>query len=172
MYERGIFIFRRDLRIYDNIGLWEAMRRCKTVFPIFIFTPEQVSSANAYRSQNAVQFMIESLDDLDRSLRGEGAGLMTFYGDNVQVITSMIRNLKIDCIFFNKDYTPYSLERDRGIRELCEKTLIPCETFADYYLFEPGQFGKDGAGDPEIYKKFTPFYVKTLKNVKLIQSLF
>ena len=170
MYERGIFIFRRDLRIYDNIGLWEATRRCKTVLPIFIFTPEQVSSANAYRSQNAVQFMIESLDDLDRSLRGEGAGLMTLYGDNIQVLTSMIRELKIDCIFFNKDYTPYSLQRDRGIHDLCEKTGIACETFADYYLFEPGQFGKEGVGDPEIYRKFTPFYVKTLKNVKLIQT--
>ena len=71
MYERGIFIFRRDLRINDNIGLWEATRRCKTLLPIFIFTPEQVSSENKYRSQNAVQFMIESLDDLDKSLRAK-----------------------------------------------------------------------------------------------------
>ena len=170
MYERGIFIFRRDLRINDNIGLWEATRRCKTLFPIFIFTPEQVSSENQYRSQNAIQFMIESLDDLDKSLLGEGSRLMTLYGDNVQVLTSMIRTMKIDCIFFNRDYTPYSLKRDRGIHELCEKMSVACETFSDYYLFEPGKFGKNGLNDPDIYKKFTPFYTKALKNLKHIQA--
>ena len=62
------------------------------------------------------------------------------------------------------------MQRDRGIHDLCEKTGVGCETFADYYLFEPGHFGKEGVGDPEIYRKFTPFYVKTLKNVKVIQT--
>ena len=170
MYERGIFIFRRDLRIKDNIGLWEATRSCKTLFPIFIFTPEQVSIDNQYRSQNAIQFMIESLDDLDEALRGEKSGLNTLYGDNIQVLTNMIKSLKIDCVFFNRDYTPYSLKRDRGITELCEKLGVACETFADYYLFEPGKFGKEGMSDPDIYKKFTPFYNKAMENLKHIQT--
>ena len=170
MYERGIFIFRRDLRIKDNIGLWEATRMCKTLFPIFIFTPEQVGSDNQYRSQNAIQFMIESLDDLDNELKNERSGLMTFYGDINLVLTAMIRSLKIDCVFFNRDYTPYSLRRDKDIHELCDKCGVGCETFADYYLFEPGKFGKAGMDDPEIYRKFTPFYTKALENIKHIQT--
>ncbi len=171
MFDRGIFIFRRDLRITDNIGLSEATHKCKTVFPIFIFTPEQVGKDNKYRSQNAVQFMIESLDDLDSELKANGSGLISLYGDNIQVLTSIIHTLKIDCIFFNRDYTPYSLTRDRGIHELCDKLGVACETFSDYYLFEPGTFGKDGfAEDAEIYKKFTPFYTKALKNKEHIPT--
>ena len=34
----NIFIFRRDLRIYDNKGLNEAMNNFENIIPIFIFT--------------------------------------------------------------------------------------------------------------------------------------
>ena len=64
MFENGLFIFRRDLRIQDNIGLNEAVTNCKNIYPIFIFTPEQVTEKNKFKSENAIQFMIESLDDL------------------------------------------------------------------------------------------------------------
>jgi deoxyribodipyrimidine photo-lyase len=69
MYENGLFIFRRDLRIQDNIGLNLAVNECKYVHTIFIFTPEQVSNNNDFKSNNAVQFMIESLDDLSKNIK-------------------------------------------------------------------------------------------------------
>lgn len=65
--ENGLFIFRRDLRIVDNKGLLEASRKCANVFTVFIFTPEQVTSANKFKSDNAVQFMIESLPFLKKA---------------------------------------------------------------------------------------------------------
>jgi len=37
----------------------------------FIFTPEQIdASKNNYKNDNCVQFMIESLKDLDKQLEG------------------------------------------------------------------------------------------------------
>jgi deoxyribodipyrimidine photolyase len=59
-FENGLFIFRRDLRVIDNIGLNLANSKCKRIYPVFIFTPEQVTSANKFKSDNAVQFMIET----------------------------------------------------------------------------------------------------------------
>ena len=38
MYQNSIFIFRRDLRLTDNLGLIEALENSKNVIPIFIFT--------------------------------------------------------------------------------------------------------------------------------------
>ena len=63
-FENGLFIFRRDLRIIDNNGLNLLNEYCKNIYTIFIFTPEQVGSGNKYKSDNSVQFMIESLHDL------------------------------------------------------------------------------------------------------------
>ncbi len=64
----SIFIFRRDFRIKDNTA-WNEMlnnNEISKIYPIFIFTPEQISSVNSYKSDNAVQFMIESLLELNK----------------------------------------------------------------------------------------------------------
>jgi deoxyribodipyrimidine photolyase len=82
MSENGLFIFRRDFRVVDNNGLNLLNSLCKRVYPVFIFTPEQVSGTNKYKSNNAVQFMIESLADLASEIKKGGGQLHTFYGKN------------------------------------------------------------------------------------------
>ena len=79
-FENGLFIFRRDFRIIDNNGLNLANETCKNIYPIFIFTPEQVGNSNQYKSDNSVQFMIESLEDLTSQISKQGGNLLTFYG--------------------------------------------------------------------------------------------
>jgi|SaaInlV_150m_DNA_4_1039716.scaffolds.fasta_scaffold02954_2 deoxyribodipyrimidine photolyase len=32
MFEKGLFIFHRDLRIVDNVGLCQAWKQCKSVY--------------------------------------------------------------------------------------------------------------------------------------------
>lgn len=152
----GLFIFRRDLRTFDNHGFIEACSRCSTLYVCFIFTPEQVSAANPYRSQPAIQFMIESLESLNGDL---GNKLMFFYGENAAVIKSLIPVLKVDAVFFNRDYSPYAVKRDEEIDELCAANNVECTHFADYYLYEPGSIHNGTGG---FYKKFTPFYKHVL----------
>ena len=152
----GLFIFRRDLRTFDNHGFIEACSRCDKLYVCFIFTPEQIGVDNPYRSQPAIQFMIESLDSLNQDL---GNKLMFFYGTNAAVIKSLIPVLKLDVLFFNRDYSPYAVKRDEEIKKLCEKSGIDCVHFADYYLYEPGSVHNGTGG---FYKKFTPFYNQVL----------
>ena len=59
MTSYNLFIFRRDLRLSDNNGLNYAMNNYENIIPLFIFTPEQVSDKNKFKSNNAIQFMIE-----------------------------------------------------------------------------------------------------------------
>ena len=95
-FENGLFIFRRDLRIQDNIGLNLATEQCKNIYPIFVFTPEQVTDKNKFKSDNAIQFMIESLDDLQSNISKQGGVLNTFYGENETIVKRLISKWKID----------------------------------------------------------------------------
>ena len=70
MVKNGLFIFHRDFRIIDNIGLNGAAKDCDKLYTSFVFTNEQVVR-NSYKSQNSIQFMIESLNDLSKQLSGE-----------------------------------------------------------------------------------------------------
>ena len=74
MTEIHIFLFRRDFRIHDNLALNRLIAECGSggsgsIFPMFIFNPAQIyAKNNPYFSNNCVQFMIESLDDLDKHI--------------------------------------------------------------------------------------------------------
>ena len=159
-YENGLFIFRRDLRIIDNNGLNLLNSKCKNIYTIFIFTPEQVGSGNKFKSDNAVQFMISSLEDLGTQISKSGGHLYTFYGHNDKVVADCIKAFNINVVCFNLDITPYARERDEKILKLCEhmKTYIMCNY--DYYLCEPGTI-VNGSKTP--YVKFTPYYDKAKK---------
>jgi len=155
----SIYIFRRDLRLEDNLGFYYAIQNCKPVIPIFIFTPEQVVK-NDFKSENAIQFMIESLKELDLKLRKQKSKLYVFQGDNIKVLEKIAKNLAISEIVFNQDYTPYAKERDGKIAKFCEKNKIQCQMIHDYLLSQIGTFLKKD-GNP--YTVYTPFKNNVLK---------
>ena len=72
----NLFIFRRDFRLEDNLGLIKALDIDK-VLPIFIFTPEQIVN-NKFKSDNSLQFLVESLQDLDKKLSKYSSKLHIF----------------------------------------------------------------------------------------------
>uniref|UniRef100_A0A6C0IU32 Photolyase/cryptochrome alpha/beta domain-containing protein n=1 Tax=viral metagenome TaxID=1070528 RepID=A0A6C0IU32_9ZZZZ len=154
-FKTGLFIFRRDLRTTDNIGLSKLNEICEKIIPIFIFTPEQVGQTNKFKSDNSVQFMIESLEDLASDIRKDGGNLLTFYGHNEPIIKQLIGLFDIDCIGFNIDYSPYAFKRDTEIVELCTRLNVHISLTHDYYLHPPGSI-LNGTGHP--YQKFTPYY--------------
>ena len=93
-FENGLFIFRRDLRVIDNNGLNLLNEKCKNIFAIFIFTPEQVGDNNKYKSDNSVEFMIESLKNLSEYISKFNGQLYTFYGHNEKIIEECIKAFK------------------------------------------------------------------------------
>lgn len=145
----AVFIFRRDFRMVDNSGLIYASKNYKKVYPVFIFTPEQIKK-NKYRSDNAVQFMIESIKELST--------VSCFYGDNIKVLKKIITDHKIDGIVVNKDYTPYSKKRDEKIMKLCKKMNVTFTQCSDLML-QSENLKADGTA----YKVFTPFYNNSKK---------
>jgi deoxyribodipyrimidine photo-lyase len=158
--ENGLFIFHRDFRLSDNIGIIEASKLCKNLYTCFIFTPDQVGKANDYRSQNAIQFMIESLEDLESDIHNKGGKLLLFYGKQLDIIRVLVKDLNIEAVYFNKDYTPYAIKREKETQELCKKLSLQCQMFSDYYLYEPGTINTGTSNN--AYKKYTPFYLKVV----------
>ena len=72
-----IHIFRRDYRLEDNTTLIEACKTHDFVLPIFIFTQKQIDkNKNPYRSDNCLQFLCYSLQDLDKQLKTKHSNLV------------------------------------------------------------------------------------------------
>lgn len=162
----GIFIFRKDLRLNDNLGLIELSKKCDKILPIFIFDNYQIDEQEHnkyYRSNNAIQFMCESLLDLNKQLDNK---LMFFKGDPIKILEKIIKNLynkNYDniTIGFNLDYTKYALKRDAQIKDLCKKMdneLLTIEH--DHTLIS---FDNMVKSDNTGYMVFGSFYKNAIK---------
>ena len=158
-YSKSLFIFRRDLRLVDNASLNQALLKSNEVILCFIFDPAQVEDSNSYRSINAIQFMLDSLSEIDEQLKKVNSRLNFFYGNAVDIIKNLIVSEKIDAVFINRDYTPFSLNRDERIMKTCIQHHCAFISSNDVLLHEPEQV-LTGNGTP--YSIFTAFYKKSL----------
>ena len=161
-YQLSLFIFRRDLRLDDNTALLAALKQSEKVIPCFIFDPRQVKK-NPFKSARAIQFMIESLHDLNQQLKARKATLYCFDGTAEDVVAKLCEKMAIEAVFFNKDYTPFSTKRDTALQNICAKQKVACVSYDDALLNEPQSvLKKDGTP----YVVFTPYFrVARLKAV-------
>jgi len=158
VYKKSLFIFRRDLRLPDNKGLAEALKTSERVIACFNFDPRQVASKNAYKSDNALQFMLESLHDLEQQIKKQKGKLYLFYGDPLKTISHIILQEKIDALFLNFDYTPFSQKRDKAIEKLCVKKNVAFHGYHDELLIGDPDSIMTGSNTP--YSIYTAFYKK------------
>lgn len=155
----ALFLFRRDLRLEDNTGLLFALNQFDAVIPAFILTPEQIKH-NPYRSDHCLQFMIESLQDLEKQLKKKGSRLYLFEGEPADIVSRCIQELSIDGLVVNRDYTPYSIARDKSLEKLCKKSSLSFHSFDDALLHPPEEtLKKDG----KPYAIFTPYFKSASK---------
>ena len=154
-----LFIFRRDLRTHDNVGLREATRYAKQnndkLLVSFVFTKEQTKN-NKYYNDKAFRFLLNCLEHLKNDID------ITLFENND--FYKQIPDLR--AIMFNRDYTPYARKRDSDIERFCSNNNILFKTFEDYTLHGIHDI-KTQEGKP--YQVFGPFYkkAKTLKVPKI-----
>ena len=164
----NIFIHRRDLRIQDNVGLYNLDT---DVIPIFIFDPLQIDSKkNKFFSNNLVNFMCESLIELNNEYKNKKSSLQFFYGNYITVIENIIKNNDINSISFNLDYSPYSKKRDNDIIDLCKKNNVNCNSNEDMLLIPIKSKQSLIPSSQKPYTVFTPF-MKNLKKYKVIKPI-
>ncbi|BCS90762.1 MAG: deoxyribodipyrimidine photo-lyase [Candidatus Micrarchaeota archaeon] len=151
---RSIFLFHRDLRLEDNSALIRALKESEEVLPLFIIDPRQVED-NEYKSLYAIGFMIDSLIDLDNELKKHNSKLHVLKGIAEEILPKIAYELNIERVYFNEDYTPFSIKRDSSIKERFKGEVI---TEEDYLLVKKNFFINKG----KPYSVFTHFYKDAL----------
>jgi deoxyribodipyrimidine photo-lyase len=165
IYELSLFIFRRDLRLIDNTSLNIASKLSKQIIPAFFLDERQINKTNnKYFSSNCVQFMLESIIDLNTNLTEKNSNLILLYGNLIDNLDLFIKKnkenkIKINSIFLNKDYTPFSIIRDNEIKNLCEKHEIDFYSNEDLMLVNMNDLKLN---DDEFFKVFTHYYKKVI----------
>jgi deoxyribodipyrimidine photo-lyase len=148
----NIFWFRRDLRLNDNTGLNKVLASGLPVLPVFIFDTNIIDELPA--DDPRVNFIYDSLFVIDKELRKTGSSILILKGDPLQIWKKLISEHNINEVYINKDYEPYSTERDNKIESLLAEHRISFRRFRDQVIFEENDILKS---DGKPYTVFTPF---------------
>ncbi len=154
MSERiSIFWFRRDLRLDDNVGLYQALQSNLPVLPIFIFDTEILGTLP--RKDPRVPFIHLQLQKLRNQLRdNHQSGIALYHGEPLSIFKKLTEEYQVQQVFTNHDYEPYALGRDAKVKDYLVEKGILFQTFKDQVIFEKNEVEKDN-GDP--YVVYTPY---------------
>ncbi|MCZ4317258.1 deoxyribodipyrimidine photo-lyase [Comamonadaceae bacterium G21597-S1] len=155
-FDTGLVWLRRDLRVDDNAALHLALASCRHVHCAFVFDSGILDPLP--RADRRVEFIRESLVDLDQALREAGgnphAGLIARQGAAVETITTLARELGVQAVFAAHDYEPQAIERDRQVLGALARCGIAMHMVKDQVVFEQREL-LTRTGTP--YTVFTPY---------------
>ena len=107
----SIFLFRRDLRIEDNVGLFHALESKHPVLPIFIFDTDILNKLED-KHDRRVDYIHQAITAIDEQLRAHNSALKTYYGKPFDVFKTLQDEYDIEALFCNRDYEPEAIERE------------------------------------------------------------
>ena len=158
---------RRDLRLTDHAALYHALRRHQHVYVAFIFDRDIL--APLPRQDRRVEFIRESLVELDTALREYGGALIVRHDYPRQGIPTLARELGVSAVYANRDYEPTAVLRDADIAQTLALDDVQFHSFKDQAIFEGGEVLTQ-AGKP--FTVFTPYKNAWYKKAALGDSDF
>ncbi|WP_298419822.1 deoxyribodipyrimidine photo-lyase [uncultured Kordia sp.] len=157
-----LFWHRRDLRIEDNIGLYNALLTGKKVIPLFIF--DQNILDKLPKDDARVNFIHDELQNIHNTLSKLGSSLIVKHGKPIEVMKQLINTYNISAVYTNRDYEPYAIARDKEVDTFLSSQNIEFKTFKDQVIFERDEIVK---ADGKPYTIYTPYSKKWLANLTL-----
>ncbi|HPQ99741.1 MAG TPA: deoxyribodipyrimidine photo-lyase [Saprospiraceae bacterium] len=148
-----LFWFRRDLRLVDNHGLSQALQSGNPVLPIFIFDRNILDELEV-KADARLQFIFDTLEQLNHELAAYGSGLKTYFGTPEEVFRELVKTYLIELVIANRDYEPYAIQRDKSIHALLSDHGILFKGYKDQVIMDRRDVMK---ADGEPYTVFTPY---------------
>jgi deoxyribodipyrimidine photo-lyase len=157
----NIFWFRRDLSLYDNHGLFEALNSGIKVLPLFIFDTEILDELD--KDDSRVSFIYKTLSEIDIKLKLDSSSILIRKGKVEDVFTDLISDFEIMAVYSNEDYEPYAINRDKVVTTLLEQNGIKHLQFKNQVVFAKDEILKK---DKKPYTIFTPYKNAWLEKFK------
>ncbi len=152
---------RRDFRWIDQTAIAEAAQECGRVSLAFVIDPRTLAEFTPKLKPHAAFF--GALLALRAELQAWGKDILLMEGDPAQKIPELCRMTGATHLYYNKDYEPAALERDRAVTRACHAQGTKVKAFKDQSLFEESEV-LNGSDAP--YKVFTAYKNACFKRLK------
>ncbi len=153
---------RRDLRLEDNAALHAALRASRKVWCVFVFDTDILGLLPSRRDRR-VEFIRESLVEVNAALAERGSGLIVLHGRPQEEIPRLASTLRASAVFVNHDYEPAAVERDAQVAKILRPLGVELRSRKDHVVFEKDEVL---TADARPYSVFTPYRNAWLKRLR------
>jgi deoxyribodipyrimidine photo-lyase len=148
-----VVVFTRDLRVRDHPALAEAVRDANVVVPVFVFDDDILE--RRFASPNRVRFLIESLADLDRSLRERGGALVVRRGDWVREVVGLVEASGASAVHVTDDVSGFAQRRYDRLEAELRTRRVPLRRHPGITVLPAAAIAPNGK---DHYAVFTPYH--------------
>ncbi|XP_032269878.1 cryptochrome-2 isoform X1 [Phoca vitulina] len=145
--------FRKGLRLHDNPALLAAVRGARCVRCVYILDPWFAASSSV--GINRWRFLLQSLEDLDTSLRKLNSRLFVVRGQPADVFPRLFKEWGVTRLTFEYDSEPFGKERDAAIMKMAKEAGVEVVTENSHTLYDLDKIIElNGQKPPLTYKRF------------------
>ncbi len=150
--DAAVLLLNRDLRLHDHPAL-AAAAEAERVIPLFVLDDAILGSR--FAAPNRISFLLDSLRDLDQSLKRRGARLFVRRGDPVREAVAVARSAGAVAIHASADWSAYARRRERRLAAACAEERIELTTHPGVTVVPPGELAP---ADGDHFRVFTPYH--------------
>ncbi len=177
--EISVFWHRRDLRNFDNAGLFHALKQNKNVLPLFIFDTDILNDLEDKKDAR-VNFIYKEIVHLKASYEKLDSSLLVKFGKPIDIWKELVNEFNLRAVYSNRDYEPYAQNRDKLVYELLKSKKIEFQGYKDHVIFEKNEVVKNDRTPYTVYTpyskiwlaKISAFYLSSYPVSKYHSSLF
>jgi len=153
----GVVVFTRDLRVHDHPALSAAVTSNERVVPLFVFDDAILGSR--FNAPNRTGFLLESLADLDASLRDRGGALVTRRGDWVHEVLRVASATNATSVHLSDDVSAFAGARRARLEAAAGRERVAVEFHPGVAIVGPGAVTPSGG---DHFQVFTPYHRRWL----------
>ena len=161
-HSKSLCWFRRDLRIVDHAALYHALKDSGKVYCVFVFDTDILSHLTD-KADRRVDFIWQSVRELQQSLEKLGGGLIIRHGSALVEVPALVVELGVDALYVNQDYEPDAMGRDDMVKRMLQQQDVVCHSYKDHVIFEKNEVLTQSGG---AYNVFTPYKKAWLKKLE------
>ena len=157
MIKTAIVWFKTDLRIEDNETLVKAIAISENVIPVYCFDESHFETTSyGFKKTGSfrAQFLLESLQDLDASLRTLGSGLLILKGKPEIEIPKIVNQFKAQKVFAKREVAFEEKQTEKKVQDELFKLRCELEKISTSTLYHAEDLPFSIKDIPDVFSNF------------------
>ncbi|ENI5844496.1 DASH family cryptochrome [Flavobacterium psychrophilum] len=157
MIKTAIIWFKTDLRVEDNETIIKAILQSEQIIPVYCFDDSHFETTKyGFKKTGSfrAQFLLESLQDLDKNLRAIGSGLVITKGKPEIEIPKIAKEYKAQKVFSKREVSFEEKKTEKMVQNELFKLRCELETFSTSTLYHAEDLPFSIRNIPDVFTNF------------------